>query len=104
MDGVNLSWKLATFESRWQYKDKEGYPTVVVNVHCTTTGRIVYVAPIFPGEHNDKTMVRYDKLVDIMRNDPLFKECEWQTCVSETTGGNTVLKGCMTLCDSVYHE
>jgi hypothetical protein len=26
---------------------KEGFPTVVVNVHCTATGRIVYCGPIF---------------------------------------------------------
>jgi hypothetical protein len=104
MDGVHFTWELATFDSRWQYKGKEGYPTVVVNVHCTATGRIVYVGPIFPGAHNDKTMVRYDKLVDSMRDDPLFKERQWQTWAPGAGGGNTVLTGCMTLCDSGYHE
>ena len=104
MDVVHFTWELATFDSRWQYKGKEGYPTVVVNVHCTATGRIVYVGPIFPGAHNDKTMVRYDKLVDSMRDDPLFKERQWQTWAPGAGGGNTVLTGCMTLCDSGYHE
>lgn len=104
MDGVHFTWELATFDSRWQYKGKEGYPTVVVNVHCTATGRIVYVGPIFPGAHNDKTMVRYDKLVDSMRDDPIFKERQWQTWAPGAGGGNTVLTGCMTLCDSGYHE
>ena len=60
-------------------------------MYYTGTDRIVYVGPIFPGTHNDKTMVRYDKLVDGMWNDPLFKESQGETSVSDTTGGNTVL-------------
>ena len=104
MDGVHLAWELAPFMSRWQYKGKEGFPTVVVNVHCTATGRIVYCGPIFPGAHNDKTMVHYDKLVDAMRHDALFKDCKWSTCVPNDTGSTHELTGCMTLCDSGYHE
>jgi len=104
MDGVHLAWELAPFMSRWQYKGKEGFPTVVVNVHCTATGRIVYVGPIFPGAHNDKTMVQYDKLVEAMRADTLFQQCHWQTCVPDGAGSYTELTGCMTLCDSGYHE
>jgi hypothetical protein len=30
MDGVHLAWENAPFKSRWQYKGKEGFPTVVV--------------------------------------------------------------------------
>ncbi len=90
--------------SCWQYKGKEGFPTVVVNIHCTATGRIVYCGPIFPGTHNDKTMVHYDKLVDAMRHDALFKDCRWSTCVPNSTGSTHELTGCMTLCDSGYHE
>ena len=104
MDGVHLAWELAPFMSRWQYKGKEGFPTVVVNVHCTATGRIVYVGPIFPGAHNDKTMVQYDQLVEAMRADSLFQQCHWQTCVPDGAGSYTELTGCMTLCDSGYHE
>lgn len=104
MDGVHLAWENAPFKSRWQYKGKEGFPTVVVNVHCTATGRIVYCGPIFPGAHNDKTMVHYDKLVDAMRHDALFKDCKWSTCVPNSTGSTHELQGCMTLCDSGYHE
>ncbi len=53
----------------------------------------MYVGPIFPGAHNDKTMVRYDKLVDSMCDEPLFKERHWQTCATGADGGNTVLTG-----------
>jgi hypothetical protein len=104
MDGVHLAWENAPFKSRWQYKGKEGFPTVVVNVHCTATGRTVYCGPIFPGAHNDKTMVHYDKLVDAMRHDALFKDCKWSTCVPNETGSTHELTGCMTLCDSGYQE
>ena len=33
MDGVNCVWELVSFTSHWQYKGKEGFPTVVINVH-----------------------------------------------------------------------
>ena len=104
MDGVHCAWELAPFTSRWQYKGKEGYPTVVINVHCTATGRIVYAGPIFPGAHNDKTMVHYDKLVQALCHDPLFRECKWSTCVPRDEGNFHQLHGCMTLCDSGYHQ
>ena len=43
-------------------------------------------------------------LVEAMREDPLFKQCKWQTSVPDGGGSNTELTGCMTLCDSGYHE
>ena len=49
-------------------------------------------------------MVHYDLLVDSMRNKPLFKNCQWDTCVTDGAGGCKTLSGCMTLCDSGYHE
>ena len=104
MNGVHCAWKLAPFTPRWQYKGKEGYPTVVINVHYTVTGRIVYTDPIFPGVHNDKTMVHYDKLVQTLRNDPLFRECKWNTCVPRDDENFHQMYGCMTLCDSGYHQ
>jgi hypothetical protein len=105
MDRVHLTWELVSFMSHWQYKGKEDFPTVVVNVHCTATGRIVYVGPMFRGAHkNDKTMVQYGKLVEVMCADSLFQQCQWKTCVPDGAGPYTELTGCMTLCDSGYHE
>ncbi len=57
MDGVYFAWERGSYQIRYQYIDKEGFPTVVINVHCTTTGHIVYAGPIFPDAHNDKTIV-----------------------------------------------
>jgi hypothetical protein len=63
MDGVHFAWERNAYQIRYQYIGKEGFPTIVINVHCTTTGRILYTGPIFPGAHNDKTIVRSDELV-----------------------------------------
>lgn len=63
MDGVHFAWEKGPYKIRYQYIGKEGFPTIVINVHCTATGRIVYAGPIFPGAHNDKTMVQSDELV-----------------------------------------
>ena len=66
MDGVHFAWEWGVYQTRFQYIGKEGFPTIVINVHCTATGRIVYAGPIFPGAHNDKTIVHSDKLVHRM--------------------------------------
>ena len=104
MDGVHFAWERGAYKIRFQYIGKEGFPTIVINVHCTATGRIVYAGPIFPGAHNDKTIVRSDKLVQRMQTDPLFKNCKWATVVPKDGGGFEELDGCMTLCDGGYHN
>ena len=104
MDGVHFAWERAPYQVRWQYIGKEGYPTVVVNLHCTATGWIKYAITIFAGATNDKTIVRSDKLVSKMRADPLFLERTWPTAALDSTGAPHVLNGCMSLCDGGYHN
>ena len=81
MDAVHMAYDTAPFTARHLFMGKEGYPTVGVNMHCNALGWVKYVGSIFPGAHNDKTAVRFDKLVDAMRNDDLFTSCQWNTAV-----------------------
>jgi hypothetical protein len=104
MDGVHCAWEKNAYQIRYQYIGKEGFPTIVINVHCTATGRILYAGPVFPGAHNDKTIVRSDELVMRMQSDPLFKDCKWATVVPDGKGGFQELSGCMALCDGGYHN
>jgi hypothetical protein len=104
MDGVHFAWERAPYQLRWQYIGKEGYPTIVVNLHCTATGWIKYATTIFAGATNDKTIVRSDDLVSKMKTDPLFLERRWPTSAKDPSGSMHELEGCMTLCDSGYHN
>ncbi len=74
MDGVHFVWERVPYQVRCQYIGKEDYPTIVVNLHRTTTGWIKYSTTIFTGDTNDKTIVRSDELVSKMRADPLTLE------------------------------
>ena len=79
MDAVHMTYDKGPYPSRHLFIGKEGYPTVGVNMHSNAIGWIKYVGGVFPGAHNDKTAVRFDKLVQTMRTDPLFTTCSWST-------------------------
>jgi hypothetical protein len=66
MDAVPMTYDKGPYPSRHLFIDKEGYPTVGVNMHYNTIGWIKYVGGVFPGAHNDKTAVHFDKLVQAM--------------------------------------
>ena len=104
MDAVHMAYDRAPFPARHLFMGKEGYPTVGVNVHSNAVGWVKHVGSIFPGAHNDKTAVQFDKLVSAMRNDALFTSCESETSVPASNGENFKLHGCMALCDSGYHR
>ena len=104
MDGVHFAWERAPYQIRWQYIGKEGYPSIVVNLHCTATGWIKYATTVFAGATNDKTIVRSDELVRKMRTDPLFLDRMWNTAALDSSGAPHVLHGCMALCDGGYHN
>ena len=104
MDAVHMAYENAPYPSRHLFIGKEGYPTVGVNMHSNAIGWIKYVGAIFPGAHNDKTAVRFDKLVQAMRTDPLFTTCSWSTAVPFSQQENMEIRGCMSLCDGGYHR
>jgi hypothetical protein len=104
MDDVHFAWERAPYQVRWHYIGKEGYPTIVVNLHSTDTTWIKYATTIFAVVTNDKTIVHSDKLVSKMRADPLFLERTWPTTALDSTGAPHVLNDCMSLCDGGYHN
>ena len=104
MDAVHFAYDRAPFPARHLFMGKEGYPTVGVNMHCNALGWVKHVGTIFPGAHNDKTAVRFDNLVEAMRNDPLFTSCKWETAVPSSLDQTLELRGCMSLCDRGYHK
>ena len=91
VDFTKVYWSYTTFRRR----------TAWIPEVCS-----VGLAKAYPetGRAGGAFMVHYDKLVDAMRHDALFKDCKWSTCVPYSTGSTHVVKGCMTLCDSGYHE
>jgi hypothetical protein len=104
MDTVHMTYDRTPFPTRHLFIGKEDYPTVDVNIHSNAVGWVKHVGSIFPDAHNDKTTVRFDNLVSVMRNDALFTSCEWDTSVPVTNGQTYNLYKCMTLCDSGYHR
>ncbi len=102
MDTVHMSYDRVPFPVRYLFISKEGYSTVGVNMHSTALGWVKNF--IFPYAHDDKTSVRFDKLVMVMCHDSLFTSYEWDTSVTSSPGGTYKLCDCMTLCDRGYHR
>ena len=101
MDAVHVAWDRAPYTLKWMYVGKEGYATLAWNCHVINTTEFAYVAPAHPGAANDKTLVRYDKLVQALQTNPIFTDREWRIHDEQ---GERILKGTSALCDGGYHR
>ncbi|CAB1113473.1 unnamed protein product [Ectocarpus sp. CCAP 1310/34] len=57
-----------------QYTGKEGFPSIAYQAIVDHTGRVLAVTKGFPGAMNDKTIIRYDTAVAMIRRDPVYTE------------------------------
>jgi len=102
MDTVHMTYDRDPFPVRHLFMGKEGYPTVGVNMHSNALGWVKHVGSIFPGSHNDKTVVCFDKLVTVMHHDTLFTSYKWDTTVTDTPGETFKLCGECLVCVCIY--
>jgi hypothetical protein len=49
---------------------KEGFPTIAYNVSCNHAGIAFHVTPGTYGSCNDKTIIRFDRHIDVVRYAP----------------------------------
>ena len=54
-------------ELRTLHTGKEGYPTIAYNVSVDHRGNVFFVTPGSYGSCNDKTIIRFDHHIDIIR-------------------------------------
>lgn len=83
---------------------KEKVITLVFQVACTHTKRIISCSQCFFGTYNDKTISKYDPVVEYLANEDC-KQMEW-TVLDEDENGEVIKRkenGAYFLCDGGYH-
>ncbi|CAN0023821.1 unnamed protein product [Choristocarpus tenellus] len=76
-DVTNVRWERAPISDAPYYIGKEGYATVAYEVAVDHTGFARGVTAGFPGAKNDKTIIRYDGAIQKLRNDPTYRQLEY---------------------------
>jgi hypothetical protein len=70
VDVVHLWWGRCEWALRHMHIGKEGFPTRAYEVVADGVKRIRSVTPGFPGALNDKTIVRHDHAVNLIKGTP----------------------------------
>lgn len=76
MDATHIEWTICPYSERASCTGKEGYPTIAYNVVVDHNLRVLSCTRGFPGAHNDKTIVRFDKFAKAVR-DGWYKDVEY---------------------------
>jgi len=101
MDAVHLWYDACPAELNSLHVGKEGYPTRAFNVAVTHTKRIISSTVGHPGARNDKSIVRYDKFVqDVKEKKVLNVSYELDT----PDGGVVTEHGAYGIVDGGYHR
>ena len=69
IDCVHLIWNNCPVVITAQCKGKEKFPTLAFQVVVSHTRKILSCSPAFYGSVNDKTICRYDNVVNMMKKD-----------------------------------
>ena len=104
IDCVHLAWDRCRSGMQALCTGKEKVPTLVFEVACTHTKRILSCSQWFFGTYNDKTISKYDPVIKYLNSDAC-KEIQW-TALDEDENGKVVErkeKGAYFLCDGGYH-
>jgi hypothetical protein len=102
MDATHIHWMHCPAGANNLHTGKEGFPTRVFNVAVTHSGKIFSVTPGQPGARNDKTIVRFDALMNNMRFNGLFKDLTFKLC--DQNGATTTYQGGYLISDNGYHH
>ena len=74
----------------------------LLQVVCDHAGRILSATCGFPGTWNDKTVVRYDKFVQRLREDARYTTCTFE--LYDANGNTYQLQGVYLIADGGYHK
>ena len=104
IDCVHVAWDRCKSGMQALCTGKEKVPTLVFQVACTHTKRILSCSQWFFGTYNDKTISKYDPVVEYLESE-VCKKIEW-TALDEDENREVVErkeKGVYFLCDGGYH-
>ena len=97
-DCTHVAWERCPFSETNNHKGKEGFTSVVFEVTCDHTGRIISSTRGYPGAENDKTVVKRDLSVIRIRDDDPWASYKFNLrgldgTVTEHTGAWLIVDG-----------
>lgn len=99
-DCTHVRWMSAPNSARHSYKGKEGYTTVAFEAVCDHNLRCLGCTGAYPGAMNDKTIVRFDKYIQRVRDD--CKDVEYK--LLDKNGDEFVERGLYVIVDGGYQN
>mmetsp|Transcript_17780 Transcript_17780/g.49766 ORF Transcript_17780/g.49766 Transcript_17780/m.49766 type:complete len:142 (+) Transcript_17780:154-579(+) len=102
-DGVHVAWDNCPSQERYLYTGKEGYPSLVWNVNVTHNRKIINMHGPFAGGRNDKTTVRDDTFIEMLREAPEYAGAIWEAMCS-LDGSTNTQTGLHCINDGGYHR
>lgn len=103
MDVTHFRWDRCPYTLHNLYKGKEGYPTVAVEMACTHDKRFIHCMDGAYGSLNDKAIVRFDMLSELLKTKSAFPGVEFEVRTN-STGGREKIKGPYAIVDGGYHK
>ncbi|CAN0203620.1 unnamed protein product [Discosporangium mesarthrocarpum] len=98
-DVTNVQWDMAPYMEAVHYNGKEGVPSIAYEVTVDHTRFVQRLTAGFPGAKNDKTIIRFDKLITKIRS----KDKHTHTMVG-AEGTKHVQRGAYVYLDGGYHK
>lgn len=101
-DVTHVKWGCCPYSHARAYTGKEGFATIAYQATVDHSGRALAVTKGFAGATNDKTIIRYDLAVQMIREDPKYKDRVFKLYNEDGTW--TEHKGAYLLVDNGYHK
>ena len=103
VDCVHIVWDKCNAGMRSLCCGKEKVPTLVFEVVCSHTKRILHVSKWFGGTVSDKTIAKIDPAMSTVKQK--YKDCTWTTLYKDEDGNEKEKehKGYYYICDGGYH-
>jgi hypothetical protein len=100
-DAVHIHWDKCPAGHKTFFQGKEGFPTIVFNVTVTHDGKAMHVSSSAYGSCNDKTLVRFDEFIHLLRTHPRYTKIKYELFISP--GNSELAMGVYVLVDGGYH-
>jgi len=112
MDVVHFHWGRCPYSLQNLHIGKEGYPTVACEMACTHDGKFIHSTSAVYGAMNDKAIVRFDEFSELLRDNSVYSDVQFQVRLSNDTDGEgnpipglvEMLKRPYVIVDGGYHR
>lgn len=101
-DVTHVAWGCTPQSHARSYSGKEGFPTIAFEATVDHMGRVLGVTKGFAGAQNDKTIVRFDLVVQRVRDGQPYKDVRYKLRRADGTESEEI--GAYLIVDGGYHK